>query len=601
METVAFMIPRSAALRVLRIGLLSAVLALAVAASPGQTSSTSSSSTSAQNGGPEITTQESQPSFAIRVQHNEVLIRVVVRDSKGRAVTNLRQEDFRLFDRGKLQTITHFAIEVPGATAEATGAAAGGPSAAGKPPATAASIVLATRYVGIFFDDIHLEFGDLARTRDAAEKYLNTNLQPGDRAGIFTSSGQNQLAFTDDRATLHDALLKIVPRPIASGAAHECPTITPYQAYMIDRQHDDTALAIAEDDAIDECCGGDRSHPCPQADANYIANLARLMFDSSERESLYIFDGLEHVCRIMGTLIGQRSIVMVSPGFLALTQIFQFEQVIDAALRQNVVIGTLDARGLYAEVGLGDASNPVRGGPKYFPIKAQWEDLYRGIRGDVLGSIAGETGGTWFHNNNDFNEGFRRAGGLPEAYYVLAFAPQDLKTDGRFHSLKVTLADNSDHFSLQTRKGYFAPNKVEDAASVAKEELEQMVYSQEEAQPIPLEVRTQFFKGATGDTRLTVLTHIDLSRLRFRKVNDRNLETLTLVTAVFDRTGDFVNAQQKQLELRLFDATLARLMRSGVSIKCESTVKPGTYLVREVVQESETGQMSALNSQVEIP
>jgi len=600
MEAVVSMTPRSAAPGARRRARLCvAAFALAVTASAAQTGSTSS--TPVQNSGPEITTQETQPSFAIRVQHNEVMLRVVVRDSKGRAITNLRQEDFRIFDRGKLQAITHFSIEAPGAATGGAAAPEGGASAARKTTSAAEPIVLPTRYVGIFFDDIHLEFGDLARTRDAADKYLNSNLEPGDRAGIFTSSGQNQLVFTDDRAKLRDALLKIVPRPLASGAAHSCPTLTPYEAYLIDQLEDQTALSIAENDAISECCGGNTNPPCPQASADYIESLSRMMFDSTERESLYVFEGLEHLCRVMGTVIGQRSIVMVSPGFLAITQIFQLEQVIDEALRQNVVIGTLDARGLYAEVGLGDASTQVTGNPANWPQKGQWEDLNRSTNGDVLGSIAGETGGTWFHNNNDFSEGFRRAGGLPEAYYVLAFAPQDLKTDGKFHSLKVTLADNSGHFSLQTRKGYFAPSKVEDAASVAREELEQMVFSQEEAQPMPLEVRTQFFKAATGDTRLTVLSHVDISRLRFRKVNDRNLETLTLVTAVFDRAGDLVNAEQKQVELRLLDATLARLMRSGMSIKSESTVKPGTYLVREVVQDSESGQMSALSSQVEIP
>jgi VWFA-related protein len=602
MEAVVSMTPRSAVLGARRLVLFSAAaVALAVTASAGQTSSTSSSSTSAQDGGPEITTEESQPSFAIRVQHNEVMLRVVVRDSKGRAVSNLRQEDFRILDRGRPQTITHFSIEMPGAATEAAAAPEGGTSAPGKPAPVAAPIVLPTRYVGMFFDDIHLEFGDLSRTRDAADKYLNSNLKPGDRAGIFTSSGQNQLAFTDDRAKLHDALLKIVPRPIASETAHECPTLTPYQAYLIDRQRDPTALEIAEDDALYECCGEKNGSICPEASEAYIENLCRMMFEWTERESQYVFDGLQHLCRVMGTLVGQHSIVMVSPGFLSMTQIFQLEQVIDQALRQNVVIGTLDGRGLYAEVGLGDASRQVSGNPAHWSQKAQWEDQYRSTKGDVLGSIAGETGGTWFHNNNDFSEGFRRAGGLPEAYYVLAFAPQDLKVDGKFHSLKVTLADNSDHLSLQTRKGYFAPSRVEDAATVASEELEQMVFSQDEAQPIPLEVRTQFFKGTTGETRLAVLTHIDVSRLRFRKVNDRNLETLTLVTALFDRTGDFVSAEQKEIDLRLFDATLARFVRSGMSIRSESTIKAGTYLVREVVQESERGQMSALNMQVEIP
>lgn len=593
------MIPRFPGDAPKRLALVCAVtLCLAAASLSAQTGS--SAPNGAQNAGPEITTQESQPGFEIHVAHNEVMLRVVVRDSKGNAVANLHQEDFHIFDRGKPQTITHFSMETTGGP-PATAAPA---STAGKPgsaASAAAPIILPTRYVGLYFDDIHLEFGDLARTRDAADKYLASNLKAGDRAGIFTSSGQNQLAFTDDRAKLHDALLKIVPRPITSGPGHQCPEISEYQAYMIAEAEDPTAMTVAEDDALYVCCGG--STPCPQEQAAYIENLARSISETGNLEPQYVFQGLEHLCRILGTFVGQRSIVMVSPGFLTLdtSQISQLEQVIDEALRQNVVIGTIDARGLYAEVGLGDASQTVAGDPKYWSYKSQWETQTRTLNDDVLASLAGETGGTFFENNNDFGAGFRRAGGFPEAYYVLAFAPQDLKTDGRFHALKVTLADNPGHFTLQTRKGYFAPTRVEDAATVAKEEMEQMVFSQEEVQPIPIEIRTRFFKGPAGDARLSVVTHVDVTHLRFRKLNDRNLETLTMVTAVFDRTGSLVNAEQKQIELKLLDSTLTRLLQSGMAIRTEVSVKPGTYLVREIVQESESEQLSAVNAQVEIP
>lgn len=593
--------PRYSSGKVRRFALACAsAVCFAAGAYPAQAAAAAANS--AQNAGSEITSQESQPAFELHVQHNEVILRVVVRDSKGNAVTNLHQEDFRIFDRGKLQTITHFAMETTGSGPVAA-APASTTAATVNTTSAAAPIILATRYVGMFFDDIHLEFGDLARTRAAADKYLASNLKPGDRAGIFTSSGQNQLGFTDDPAKLHDALLKIVPRPITSGPTHECPEISPYQAYMIVEVNDPTAMEVAQGDARYVCCPRTTGSLCPQADASYIQNLAQSIFDASDVEPQYVFQGLEHLCRILGTFVGQRSIVMVSPGFLTLdmTPLAQLQHVIDEALRENVVIGTIDARGLYADVGLGDASQQAIGDPTYFGLKSQWQNLTRTVNDDVLGSLADGTGGTFFENNNDFAVGFRRAGGLPEAYYVLAFAPQDLKTDGRFHALKVALADNPGHFTLQTRKGYFAPTKVEDAATVAREEMEQMVFSQEEVQPIPLEVRTQFFKGPAGDARLTVVTHVDISHLRFQKANDRNLETLTMITAVFDRSGSCVKAEQKRIELRLLDSTLARLVQSGMGIKTEVNVKPGPYLVREVVQESEGGQISALNTQVEIP
>src|SRR5215472_15118697 len=69
-------------------------------------------SSAAQNDGAgEVTSHDTQPTFQLHVQHNEVLVRIVVRDSKGRAVANLQKDDFRIFDNRKPQVITHFALE----------------------------------------------------------------------------------------------------------------------------------------------------------------------------------------------------------------------------------------------------------------------------------------------------------------------------------------------------------------------------------------------------------------------------------------------------------------------------------------------------------
>ena len=62
-------------------------------------------------------------------------------------------------------------------------------------------------------------------------------------------------------------------------------------------------------------------------------------------------------------------------------------------------------------------------------------------------------GGTFFHNNNDLDEGFRRTADTPEYIYVLGFSPQ--KLDGKFHKLKVTLK-NPEKLTVQARQGYYA-------------------------------------------------------------------------------------------------------------------------------------------------
>ncbi len=76
----------------------------------------------------------------------------------------------------------------------------------------------------------------------------------------------------------------------------------------------------------------------------------------------------------------------------------------------------------------------------------------------MLEELADGTGGIFFHNNNDIDEGFKRVAASPEYSYTLAFSPHDVKFDGRFHKLKVEVNDGS-NLTVQARKGYYAPKK----------------------------------------------------------------------------------------------------------------------------------------------
>jgi len=191
-------------------------------------------------------------------------------------------------------------------------------------------------------------------------------------------------------------------------------------------------------------------------------------------------------------------------------------------------------------------------------------------------------------------------GALPDVSYVLAFSPQNLKFDGNFHPVKVTLIKPKG-LTVQARRGYYAPKRPEDSSAQAKEEIEQAVFSKDEVNELPLTVQTQFFKFTELDAQLSVLTHVDLHLLRFRKEGERNLNNLTLVTAVFDRDGKLVTGKQKTVDFRLRDQTLEQLLRSGITVKISFDIKAGTYLVRQVVRDTEGGQLAGLNRTVEIP
>jgi len=291
-----------------------------------------------------------------------------------------------------------------------------------------------------------------------------------------------------------------------------------------------------------------------------------------------VLQGLQQVVRRTSVMPGRRSVILVSSGISLIEYVPLIDEVADRALRSNVVINTLNPRGLMSPFAGSEPSQVFT----------------------TLFSLAEATGGVFFHKSNDLDEGFRQVGTLADASYMLSFSPQNLKYDGRFHKLKVNLVKPSG-FSIQARAGYYAPNASEDAAANIKEEIEQAVFSQDELKELPADVHTRFFRVNESDVRLTVLTHLDLGSLRFRKEVDRNLENLTLVTALFDRDGKFIDGKEKRVELRLRDSTLARLTPTGITLKVEFTLKPGTYLVRQVVRDSEAGQLTGLNRTVEIP
>ncbi len=556
----------------------------------------------------EIATQDVQAPFRVEVQRNMVLVRVIVRDANGHPVPRLRKEDFRLFDNGKPQEIDQFAVESPGHPSVLAPPA---PDEEKEPdeeaaPAAVAANATARNFQALYFDDLQMTFEDIVHARDAAERYLAATLTPADRAGIFTASGQGNLDFTDDRSKLHEALLKLRPRPMILTDTNACPDIGEYQAYLIVQMRDPSATAIATQEIIQCNCQSDNSaalQMCATQATNMVDGEATRMLNRWETQSEAVLRGLGQVVRRTALLPGQHSVIFLSPGFLFYDLESQIAAIADRALRSGVVINALDARGVYAIIPGGDASQEgivIPNRPDLMGMKIRIVQDGISQAEEVLQDLAADTGGQFFHNNNDLDQGFRQVGTLSDVYYVLAFSPRNLKYDGRFHKLKVSLA-NPGGLTLQARRGYFAPKASEDAAAKAKEEVQQAIYSQDEMKELPVEVHTQFFRINEAEARLAVLTHLDLRTVHFRQEQDRHLNNLTFVTILFDRDGKYVMGKEKRVEFRLRDATFARLTQSGITLKVEFDLKPGTYLVRQVVRDSEAGQLSGLNRTVEIP
>ena len=549
----------------------------------------------------EVTSRDTAPTFRVRV--NLVLVRVVVRDSEGKVVRNLKQEDFQLFDNRKAQSIATFSMETPETRVLKNVNAdppAPGVAEAGTATATAGANItgMAQRFVAMVFDDINLSMEDSTFVRKSAERFLG-RLAPSDRVAMFSTSGQIHQDFTNDRDALEQALLGVVPRPLAqSRFVHGCPDISYYQADLIENKRDQQAIAVAAEDAVQCAFQGDETQ---LASAQALAESEALTtLAAGDADANMAYRHLEDVVRRIVAMPGERVMVLVSPGFIPSTLWSEISGLIDRATRSRVVINTIDARGLYTPDIGGDIASPAKDSFRTAGYKASYRVQAQSAQDEVLAALADGTGGTFFHNRNDIDVGMERAGASPEVSYVLGFSPQNLKIDGSFHTIRVALA-NKLKYALQARRGYYAPKVIKDPAEAAKEEIQEAIFSQEEIHDLPVELQTQFFKKDAAEARLAVLTHFDVKGIRFRKAEGRNLDNVTIATAIFDENGTFVTGGEKVVEMKLLDTTYNRLTRNGFTVKSSFDIKPGTYMVRMVVRDGEGQQMAARNGAVVIP
>jgi VWFA-related protein len=542
---------------------------------------------------------------AIKVQVNLVPVRVVVKDAAGNVVSGLKQEDFQVLDNGKKQRISSFSVETAETQGESVAATAGekaagtetGKGAEGKAGAGVANASpMPQRFVALVFDDLHMKAADAMAVR-AATKKLFASLTPTDRVAIYSTTGTVQQDFTGDAEILRKTLASVVPHPAKGEGHYECPNISYYQADLIVNKNDQEAIIAAAVDA--------EVNDCP---VNIYATAERILQagDSLTREG---YEYLENIVKHLAGMPGQRVLVYASPGFTLGDAVLPNSWgLIEQAVRAGVVVNTIDARGLYTADVMPDISAP----PQVAPYKQDSTVDYQGMEGtfrmqaqfesgQVLAEMAASTGGTYFHNRNDLDVGMSQAVTAPSVSYVLGFAPQDLKMDGKFHTLKVVVAKGK-KYQIQARNGYYASKiSLDDPAEMAKQQVREALFSPDEIVSLPMKLETEPLKADATSAQLTVLTHLDISAIQFRKTDGRSCNDIVLATGVFDAKGQLVDGQMKEIALKLKDSTLEKMRQTGLTLKTVLTVKPGTYRVRSVVRGSEGGQLTARNLMTVMP
>src|ERR1039457_3508797 len=223
----------------------------------------------------------------------------------------------------------------------------------------------------------------------------------------------------------------------------------------------------------------------------------------------------------------------------------------------------------------------------------------RDVSNDSMAVLASSTGGKFFHNSNDIAGGLVEIAALPEVTYALSFYPDDLKENGVYHSLKVKVPGMHD-VTISARPGYFAQSHEKNSPSAKFQKLNKEVMASDSIKEVGADVTTQSGTIGTGETALKVIVHVNGKSLIFKKENNVRNERLIFITALFDLNNHYLGGNEAVMDMNLKDASFAQISKEGVDARTTLQAPPGTYRLREVVQDVVGGRFAASPRTVEI-
>jgi VWFA-related protein len=451
-----------------------------------------------------------------------VLVPVVVRDKQGHVVTDLKKEDFQVFDNDALHPISGITVEKHNLVDSGLNS-----------PVQGSVPTVPERSIVFLFDDMHMSAADLSLVRKAATSALVGTMSDSDMAAVVSLSGKTNSGLTRDREKLQQAIMSLQPQTISHLDSAECPKIDYYQADLIENKHDSEASADAVRQVFN--CS-------PGLDVKYNYNEAQSLAEAAARRVLNLghqdiqatYASIAEFVRRVSVLPGQRMLILISPGFLPIEEEARTAEsrILDLAAQSNVMISALDARGLYTTELKANERSPgfstVLSAGGSLQLQSEFRRGSMAIAEDAMGELADGTGGAFFHNSNDLNAGLKSLVQAPECVYVLELGVESSKPDGTYHRLKVKV--DRDGLQLQARRGYslLQPMKPATEFSVNAGEIRlNLVVLDKKNRPV-LDLKPGEIAITDGDSP------VNLSNLRLVNGKEKSEHLLTLL---FDQPG----------------------------------------------------------------
>jgi VWFA-related protein len=550
------------------------------------------------------------PSDSIKTQVFKVIVDLVtvtvsVTDKSGHAIKDLTQDDFQVSEEGVPQQISVFTVEV------APGVVVSVPKVKTKAKAKAKegsivatqSVIPLSRKIILYVDDLHVQFGNLVRLKNAGEAFIRNSLGPNDTIALMTASGMQSSDFTRDRNSVIAKLKAIFPsakstyRPISN-----CPPLTDYQAFFISTNEQAARMMGAIDIAIPDTimCANLSRAPDPVSSArSMILQWSDMRTAQINNDSRTTLDGIQYLAKNLQKIEGRKTVVFLSDGLLVPQDVyFQLRNAIEAAVRANTVFFSINTRGLETGSIVGDLSNPVDIVNDDARIHSTLESEERFRSADPLNSLSSGTGGAYLHDNNDMLSQLKTVTNSTQVSYVLGYYSTNTKRDGKYRKISVKVKRPRTEVSAQ--QGYFAPKWEEAFRQGKNEDIEGALQAAEDLREIPIALSFNVTRSDSTHSSVEVQTRIDINKIRFEKRENQNQNVYNIVTVIYDASKRFVDGRETQIKFNLTNPNFTNALQEGLKHQISFSLEPGKYKVKTIVREAGETKLGSKTQTLEV-
>src|SRR5437660_4142579 len=310
---------------------------------------------------------------------------------------------------------------------------------------------------------------------------------------------------------------------------------------------------------------------------------------------------LESIMQGLGKLSQKKSLICFSNGISQSGTDNQaaLRAATAAAVKANVSIYAMDLRGLQAFPPGGEAQSASLHGQSAYSGQSVLNDLNDNAASqETLATLSSDTGGKSFFDSNDFSGVFSQVQKDTSAYYVLGFVSNNPAKDGRYRHLKVQV--NRPDLKLEYRSGYYTDRDFEHLNKADREQqLEDELAAQLSQVDVPLYAGAAYFRQDDAHYYLAVSLVIPGSQIPFVTEKDKDNATIDIIGEAVG--GGRLRVGQLRDTVKLAVESTEQVRRKNVQYNTGFVLAPGSYHLKFVIRENQTGRMGSFETDVQIP